>query len=477
MKWFLYRSVHSKSFLMAKRIYIQPADSWHQPSKASNSTTENEPCTELDFTLLKLNDDCLLYLFKFFNIMDIIYLSKTCARLHALTEPILMKCETFTLQSETPSDLSLMNVRTQLSNLGTYIRSLTINGDAFKSPNHPRYLELVYRNCLSLEELHLQEVTFLTTEKPYRKEPKLKDNMAPLKNLKVLELIKCDGVNDRYLMEKLGSNCELTELKLIGCGDIVGLFFTYLKKLRKIYLHRCLQVEIVPLKNLFKTNIETLTHVTLMRMHTNLSILELVGKIRNLEHLQTDEAIQRSIFRSTRESAISLDEQLANIKLLYIPTGFENVAPIMKELRVNNKQIEELDLSFKELPSADGSKSDLLQLTTLQVLKLNETSGVDTSFLLDCVKSLTNLRVLCCRKANISDLDVVNIVQNAAKLTDLDIVDCTKVTYKIGEKLEALLKTQCDRPKLKLKISYFEESDLVSVGFLFFFRLILLLLL
>lgn len=448
----VYRSLHLPSFIMGKRIYIRAADSWHQPSKK----TEFESIVELSFTLLSLNDDCLLHLFKFFNIIDIINLSKTCGRFKAIIEPIFMKCETFTLNSVTTPALSLMDVYTQLSNLGTYIRSLTISGVELNSDNHRRHLELVYRHCHSLDELHLQKVIVAT---PLCKEPA----MDSLKNLKVLELINCKRIDNDYLLAKLGLNCQITELKLVDFNitSINGPFFYCLEKLQKIHLDRCDELVIFELKNWFKKNIETLTHVTLFRLERGWTALQLLDQMKNVQHLQID----LNIYKVNSSMLDSLDGQLTSIKSLYIPRAPESVTPIIKELRLNNKQIEELDLSYRVLADEDSSKSDLLELKSLQLLKLNETTGVDSSFLLDCAKSLTNLRVLCCRKANISDSDVADIVQNAVQLIELDVAYCTKVTFDVTRKVATVLQADLDRPKFKLTINYFNGCDLVSYFF------------
>lgn len=464
----------------SKKIRINAADSWHQTSN-NNATELSIPIDNSEFTLLRLNDDCLLHLYKFLDILDIINLSKTCDRLQELNEPIFQKCENFDLNKHSKAplfdfSLSLMDVRTLLTNLGQYIRCLTINGSLLKSPNQSRYLDLIYRLCPQLNELRLHEIILVlhSNLNGHRKE---NNDYPTMKNLKTLELIKCDGIDDQYLMKKLGRSSQLTKLIIYRCDDISGKFFDVLKNMETINIQRCHQISTARIKQLLSSNVKTLTNVTILRttlnyiQSNNMSMIEMFGgSIKNLKYLHTDIPLYDTICLkltdaiSDRNQINKLSNQLNNIEILSIPNASENVAPILNELCANNKIIEKLDISYKSFASNDLIEKNLLQLKTLKLLKLNDVQNMTSLFVIECAKELEQLSVLSCRKAKLSDTDVVKIVEFGKNLCELDVVG-TNVTWNVIEKIADILVKFNDRPKLILKLSYFEavNYNIVSI--------------
>lgn len=475
--------------ISSRRFFVQPAESWHQPnynitsrreiwSKSVSIKTKSNKLhdngTE-DSLFLRLNDDCLLHIFKFLNRTDIIYLSRTCNRLRTLADRRLSKIwNIVNLSGKNRRPLSLMNLRTLCIGIGHYIQSLTINGHALRFP-HERYLDLVFRKCTKLKELNLIGITFLKpsngtnsnssigNRRMYASDisrNKYYTEYPTMDNLKVLQLNQVD-IDENYLKAKLGQFCRLTELKLISCPTIVGDFFCVLRKLKYIYIDKCSALKNSFLKNLYETNSNTLTHLTF------------VNTSPGDDHFEMDDQKQLVKLEYLRAAAFhcvtNFKKQLSQIKsFCFVNDSFLRAhiytnSMVLNELSVNNKCIEKLVFTGTQTGDfsnfTDAFKTNLLQLSTLQILKFGN-FPIESTCLIDCAKKMKCLRVFNCNKVvNVSNNDVISIVQNATKLTELTVGNLeNSVSVGILPELINILKSEENRPKLCYKLIIYKYS-------------------
>lgn len=163
-------------FVKTCKLRVRPADTWHQPkpevsvsksepvnspegTSTAEAETETTEITEISYdenapSLMMLNDDCLLYLLDLFNILELIKIRGTCARLDALIDIFCQKYVNFDFGSLS-SDLTLMNARDILMFLGPIMKSLTIDGNDFNSSAN-RTIDWIARFCTNLESLDLE---------------------------------------------------------------------------------------------------------------------------------------------------------------------------------------------------------------------------------------------------------------------------------------------------------------------------------
>lgn len=99
-------------------IKLLPADSWKQPINCIEDPVNDEKCS-----ILKLIDDCLLYLFDFFYLPDLIELAQVCKRFRGLLEEKFKKVDAYTVYT---IDWPVNTLRKALEFIGPHLTTLHI---------------------------------------------------------------------------------------------------------------------------------------------------------------------------------------------------------------------------------------------------------------------------------------------------------------------------------------------------------------
>lgn len=218
-------------------------------------------------------------------------------------------------------------------------------------------------------------------------------------------------------MARLGkSNC-LTELKLKHSENISEQFLFNFDKLQKLTMRRCLKCQ---------------------DLHRNFQIQKLV----NLIHFDTDLPLSQLV-------------NLSQIKSLHICHLYGDISEALGRLSRDNEVLEELYIRFDGLSSGASPRLDnLLKLTTLQKLTLKDAYIVNSSFIVECTKVLKKLRALkIVGNDHLTDDNILDIVRNAAHLSELNIDYCSKISRDIVEKFKQVSESLSKEEKLKFEFS------------------------
>lgn len=242
------------------KLRIRPADTWHQPKPECESNenkevngegaepvAKEEEYDENAPSLMILNDDCILYLLEFFNILEMIKMHGTCTRLDSLIEMYCQKFVKFdfgSLSLEMTSDLTLMNARDILMFLGPTMTSLTIDGSDFNSSAN-RTIDWIARFCKKLESLDMEN--FILNK------PILKKLTPVIQNLKSLSIGDSTKVGDELGICFSGAT-QLEDLKISGNWEITGKCLSKLSNLKTLSVNCCGNLQSKPFKEALKNN-------------------------------------------------------------------------------------------------------------------------------------------------------------------------------------------------------------------------------
>jgi hypothetical protein len=326
---------HTKHTLNRKKLRVSIADSWHQPkttvpppqnehqpepedgpststaacgsspSSPSSSTTPDsktiEPAAQENlagYQLLFLNDDCLMHIFSFLDIYELVKIVDVCPRFREIIISTYKRYKNFDFrnvkgmhshsfrgdvylfsfaffQSTANASLTLMESREILSNIGSHIHNLVVSSDKFNKAPH-RLLELIPKFCQNLEGLSLEGF--------YIHDGTLKKFNFLFRKLKSLEIGSC-GVDDS-IEKHLCHATNLEKLDISKNHDIRGVCFKQLRNLKYLNIDRCVNLQPKFITDICNNNkdLQYLNINRLDRLNTG-NVTEIVGNLKKLEHL------------------------------------------------------------------------------------------------------------------------------------------------------------------------------------------------
>lgn len=375
-------------------------------------------------TILSLNDDCLMEIFKYLPLLGLCSMRSTCIRLQTIADYYFFKeHKAFELNgkyvSNDPiSELSLDDCRLVLQNFGRQIHKINLHSDAFSDMEFDRLIMIIERFCEHLVDLKFVKINFTaeTIEKCHRLfsnlhrlviDKCLDDNatfatcLMHSSSLKELELIRLfniegnslaqaypnlecfavkssDNINYEFLQEFIEKNPQLKKLKFIGCNFVNDKVFQQISD-----------------------NLPNLESFSMRMVHVSNSVNE------NLVHLLS----------------------LTKLKKLELNCGVIGINTFLEGLAANNT-IESLHLSALELN--DETIGFLCNMKQLKVFKLTSTLKLDKDL---CTKLASGLH----------------------NLTELHIVECTSTTF------DELLEFVAHSASLN-KLVYIQYVDLPSLN-------------
>lgn len=398
-------------FVKRCKLRVRPADTWHQPKHDPSSSSETKNDTEMNGegshvekpsendvkydenapSLMILNDDCLLYLLEFFNVLDLIKIRGTCTRLDTLIDRFCQKYVNFdfgTLSFELPTELTLMNARDILSFLGPNMKSLKIDGTDFSiNTNANRSIEWISRFCKNLDSLELENFTL--------SRPILKKLTPVIQNLKSFSIGDSTKVGDE-LGTCFNGASRLEEVKISGNWEITGKCLKKVSNLKSLSVNCCGNLQPKPFKEALEKN-TTLKKLEICRCdRIDDSIVNFI-----VDHVQGIEELSMSNIYPCM-SNYSRFAELPHLKKLSVE--FHRFAPIddlLKKLSTNN---------------------------ILEELRHNGGSSHEINPTIEHISKLTNLKVLSMAfNSNITDTEL-KLLKNLSKLESLSIPGAFKVT-------------------------------------------------
>lgn len=447
-----------KKFLLKKKVYVAPADSWHQEayhkkmneaitresvgsSKTSDiASSSTSGCAESasvspktskdnadthtitktesndvdgtetgDLNILQLNDDCLMVICDYLTLTDLLALKKTCSRFE------IISCEAFKRYKILDFDvdpcekkyLTMMDAKNILMEIGPYIEYLLISRDRFLRPE-VRILNLIPRYCPNLKDLDINDFTL--------KSKILKGFDEIFKSLEGLTLTDCS------IDDTIGKNLKLAKklkrLDLSMNSEITGKCLANVKNLKYLNLESCQNIQGKPFST-FAAHNQTLEYLNIAccaRLTTE-AIKSIVNNMTELTHL-----VCNNSYENVDATTMALLGKLPNLKRIQFKiNGYSPIDQILQGLTEVNK-LEHLDLSEGVFTAVDY---DLVSnLTHLKELKLNyKLDFGDEQLAKLCIKSnFVEMHIAGCTK--LTDKQLITFIRKNPQLKLLDISYC-----------------------------------------------------
>lgn len=200
--FFNFRLICDPNLQFNFKFTIKEADSQHQPKIDGNTLKFEE-----------INDDCLLKIASYLELIDIVNLGKTSTRLQAFANQIYRKKSHFSFGTNTgDSSINDSNLRITLKEMGHYIKTIEWHG---LNSNHLDKLSRYCSNVTTLSLKHPSNDLHLAS---------IKSNKTFFAKLKILD-IQHAAFFDSALKVMISSR-KLKSLQLLHCRNIRGRFFS-----------------------------------------------------------------------------------------------------------------------------------------------------------------------------------------------------------------------------------------------------------
>lgn len=285
---------------------LAPGDTWNQPGQENDSPAVYEQfCDQSDSQLFEmLNDDCLLHVLKFLDVLDVLSLKKVCTKFSELAGVHLKSVKTLNFDKiRHKKKLTLHEARLVLAATGPNVNKAFINSEKFRNQRilnlvpkyltHLRHLRLtgfklqpkgfwdqIGNLLLQLEVLDLSDNSEVDENflKAFKKsESKLKsldvsnctvngNFLSILPNVDSLNISGCRFITGKQLMAFVERNANLKSLNISKCANIFG------KDVNDL-LQKALQLETLSLNNYY------------IDEDTSRFVIPSINPLMNLKHL------------------------------------------------------------------------------------------------------------------------------------------------------------------------------------------------
>lgn len=439
------------------KLRIRPADSWHQPKKKDNAVevaatnTANNVDEALagssgsteagnsSVSLLCLNDDCLLHVLSFLDIVEMVRLRGICGRLDELIDMACAKHkQNFDFSSIAKYEsITLMTARNLLTYLGPDLKSLKIDCDDFNNNSGFRLLDFIARYCKSLENLDIDGFTI---------NQKQISRLTPMfRNLKKFSA----GAKGRF-NDSIGKCFEVANnidtVTMCSNWEVTGEFLKKISNLQRLGLNRC-------------GNVQPKFFIQALQKNRTLKALEIqccdkfddrvlntmVADLKELEELTISNSYEKM-------QHFEKFAELVSLKRLTVE--FHSLTPIerlLEKLAERNQLTE-----FNYVGSGAGVSKrtvDLIsKLTNLRVLSI-AFNQLLSDVSLKGFSALSNLESLAIPGAcSITPTAILQLVQDCEKLCYLDVSQTEVNANDFVFKLIDILQKSHSRPVLEVVV-------------------------
>ncbi|XP_055597439.1 uncharacterized protein LOC129747314 [Uranotaenia lowii] len=394
---------------------VEPSSTADTAVVQENSEVTKEGCSpevtgndSEGMSVLQLNDDCLMLIFEHFELMDLISLRKTCSRFAEIAREMYKRYKILDLDCEAPEkiNLTMLDVKTILSEVGPFVDELHISMNRFNQPA-VRILYLIPRHCVNLKDLNIDDFTLSAK--------KLQGLSTAFKALEGLTLSSC-GIGD-YVEKYLRLAKDLQRLDLSLNSQITGKCLRVVKNLKNVNLEGCQNLQGKPFSVFVENNktVEYLNITDCNRLSSD-AIKSMVSHLGELNHL-----ICSSSYENAEPSTVALLANLPKLKRLQIKVNsFSSIDPLMNSLAETNR-LEYLDL-YGNYAAFDYNV--LGKLTNLKTLIMNhKLDFVDEHLAKLCTNgNFVELHIAGCTQ--ITEKQLIAFIRANPLLTRLDISSC-----------------------------------------------------
>lgn len=428
--------------------------------------------TEIEFaTILTINDDCLLHICKFLNLIDVGNLVSTCQRLQEfawmsvfpkLANSLELKTivEHETVLHWDSSTVTVDGLRTQLMQFGNFVQHISLTGPAANVLICQQFGHILSL-CPNLQTLRV-------TDFHCKNAVKVLANVSP--HLKELHWIDSSGMKDEcsvvlqklYKLEKItvtGNDNHFSAVLFEHCKNL-----TYLNIQRFDYPFIANHMNTKDLSKIFEQNAHTLCTL----------------KLKNFGYIESD-----SIFHL-------IDEKLPQLEKLGISDGISVARPNYSYIELRYINILELHCLFSyiniNLLIQSLSGSEVIKELTIFDGQFNETT-TDAPFSLKnlqklywhslmpsaaFIKMITKshmpelryLKFICKADEDNAFDDIVSLIESKKSLTSVCVVGAYDPSA-LFIKIIKMLKMSFGRPFLRLGIPHKMGDEEVSASQLF----------
>lgn len=440
----------NRIFIKSRRVFVSPADSWHQPVMLANgelclntkrredelAREEENPDPELEEAdvsineielvkpdesspVSKLNDDCLLMIFDMLHMKDRLALHKVCRRWQLLLNSIWYNIKKLDFANPSMADgrLTDAHLKTYLS-VCPNLTSLNLAVDVHRLASNA--LVIIAQNCPSLEELAIRDLRVKKRSLAYfgKTCKNLKsfssDVCSMTLNKEMVSLLK-NSENLENICMRYSSNSPGHWLKLISTPlksltlELYDFNADHLMEglrnakdtLRELKLVTCESIRCRDISRIVSI-VPDLTHFTLsggsFTDYTSYSLIP-ITTLKNLVHLDLD------------NTEFVSDQFLSDL---------HSNCPNLQTLILSG--IEDKNLTNNGL-SILSQFSGLTSLTLLGTKKLTDSMLRSIS---QKIKGLKHLSIVGC--SSITDSGCQSVVTNCKELETLDVSSCKAVT-------------------------------------------------
>lgn len=399
-----------------------------------------------------LNEDCLLHIFNYLTIQDLINVSKVSIEFKQIVWIIYRKFKIYdftliTNDKRTNYEIGNEQAEEIISQIGYFIVKLNIQAVKFKCPNR-KLLEIILNGCQHLRQLQIEG--FVLKKKIFTNCFKI------FTQLESLEIRNCAVSN--YIVEILQESQNLCELKFYRNYKFNGQCLSAVRNIKLLSLDSCKNINSKYFKqfcennrNLLILNIqkcEWITKENLVNLVDNCILLEQLTISNNNPNLN--------------ENDLKILAGLPHLKNLEIDfINFTSIDPLLYEL-TKNHNIESLNISSG--PTSDNTISIVSCFNKLKILKLNDKLDLrDEHLILIGEKCpIVELDIMgCCNITNEGLISFIKVTQNTIKYLDLSA--CYGITNNFITSISEHLK--CRKDKIKFIIGGTQiDEDFKSIN-------------
>ena len=252
--------INRKKF--SELFVLAPADTWNQQVDVCASRSSDEMfCDQNDSRLFAmLNDDCLLHVISFLDILDVILIKNICKKFSELAEIHVKTVKKLNFDEiKQKQKLTLHETKMVLETVGTNVIETSVNSEKFRNQRVlsliPKYLtnlkhlkltgfkmepmnfwDQMSSILMQLETLDLSDNSEINENflKCFKKsDPKLKllnvsnctikgSSMEVLKNIESLNISGCRFITGKQVIKFVESNKNLKSLNISKCPNLFG---------------------------------------------------------------------------------------------------------------------------------------------------------------------------------------------------------------------------------------------------------------
>lgn len=354
-------------------------------------------CVEI-MELLNLDDNCLIEMFKFLNVLDLCSMARTCTRLKWFADrQFRQKFSTLNLDviAGGNSVVAADDLENVLKCFAPSVKSIILTGqndyDNFGRGYYSGLMELIVKYCAGT----------LIGFKFYgccRLDPDTIELLDKFNKLQWLSIHRCRGDGSFLYYYSNGVHCQLPELKRLSIVDSVDVLQLRCKfpKLEEYHLAGSDLLFKQSELHTFITNHSELKVISIDSCDSLSSdVLSIIAaNAQNLNHLEFNQAVDDFDFDES-DFQVNLRSlyALKSLKTLKLHCKNQPVSVFMSQLTSNGIQIKQLCLLFVSFGNENLDMiSALASLKDLEVLILRDVTGLQGHQLINMCEQLPKLK-------------------------------------------------------------------------------------